>query len=173
MGMFTPARNPVTTDLGLLLIRGMVGWIFVYHGSQKLFSWFGGKGMGGITESIRGMNLPYLEPELFAQLAAWSEFGGGILLIIGLFARIAVVPLAITMAIAVIKVHWVNGFALSKGGIEFALLLGVLCIGLLFTGPGRISFDGLFFGRFGRPRPRPLPEFEDRRGHGHGGRAPA
>lgn len=170
MGMFTPARNPMTTDLGLLLIRGIVGWIFVYHGSQKLFGWFDGPGIDGLIEGIRGMGLPYLEPEVFAHIAAWSEFAGGILLIIGLFARLAVVPLAITMAIAVIKVHWPNGFALSQGGIEFALLLGILCIGLLFTGPGRISFDGLFFGRFGRPRPL---EFEDRRGHGQGGRAPA
>lgn len=131
-------------SLGLLLIRGVVGFVMFYHGSQKVFGWFEGPGMEAFTQHVAKMGLPGgLPPEVLAWAAALSEFGGGILLMLGLATRFAAVFVAATMAVAVFKVHW-GVFAVGKGGIEYALTLGVIAIGLIFTGPGRLAFDNLF-----------------------------
>jgi putative oxidoreductase len=143
--MFRPALNAPTTDFGLLLIRVIVGVVFVFHGAQKVLGAFGGVGMEKFTQGVAGMGLPY--PEIAAQAAAWAEFGGGMLLILGLLTRVAAVPLAITMAIACIKVHN-TAFSLQHSGMEYALTLGVVSLGLLFTGGGRYSIDGLIFQRW-------------------------
>ncbi len=150
--MFRPALNAATTDFGLLLIRAVVGVVFMYHGAQKVLGAFGGKGMEAFTQGVAGMGLPY--PELAAQAAAWAEFGGGALLLVGLLTRVAAVPLAITMAVACIKVHN-SAFGLQHSGMEYALTLGVVSLGLLFTGAGRYSIDGLIFQRWAE-RPSPI-----------------
>lgn len=153
MGLFSPARNATTTDIGLLLIRCIVGVVFIYHGGQKLFpDVFGGHGMEGFTESVAKLNLPLLSHEVQAQLAAWAEFGGGILLILGLLTRLAAIPALVNMIVAVTMVHW-GKFSIAEGGIEYALLLGILLLGLIFTGAGRFSLDGVIFGRCCRRKP--------------------
>ena len=132
-------------SFGILLIRAIVGAVFVFHGSQKLFGWFGGPGMEAFTAHIANMGLPGgVPPQYLAYAAAISEFGGGILLILGLITPIAAICIAATMAVAVFKVHG-HAFALANDppGMEYALTLGVVALGLVFTGAGRISLDAL------------------------------
>jgi putative oxidoreductase len=136
-------------DWGLLFIRGVVGVVFIFHGAQKLFAVWDGKGMEPFIESVKQINVPY--PEIAAYAAAVSEFGGGILLIIGLFARLAALLLFATMAVAVIKVH-PGAFSVAAKGMEYALTLGVVSFGLCLTGAGRLSIDGAVRRAFTRKR---------------------
>lgn len=69
------------------------------------------------------------------------EFFGGILVGIGLFTRIAVIPWAIGMLVAVLVVH-PHAFSAQHGGMEYPLTLAVMLIALFFTGPGRYSVSG-------------------------------
>lgn len=137
-------------DVGLLLIRGIVGAVFIFHGSQKLFGWFDGMGLDAFSDMLgTKMGLPY--PRANAIAASSAEFCGGVLLVLGLATRLAVIPLIITMAVAVYKVHW-GAFALPAG-MEYALTLGIISLGLGFTGAGRISFDEMIWGRRGEESP--------------------
>jgi putative oxidoreductase len=126
-------------DAGLFLIRAMVGVVFVFHGAQKLFGIWGGHGLEGFTGFLTQLQVPM--PAVSAVLAAVAEFGGGLLLIAGLATRLAAVPLVITMMVAAFKVHG-QAFALPTG-MEYALTLGVVTLGLALTGPGGLSLDAL------------------------------
>src|SRR5690606_3878231 len=121
-------------DVGLLLVRLAVGIVFVFHGSQKLFGAFDGPGISGFADGLEKMGIP--APMLGAILAACAEFFGGLALLTGIGVRIAAIPLIVTMAVAVFKVHW-GSFSLQKGGIEYAMTLGLVVLGLALTGPGR------------------------------------
>lgn len=124
-------------DLGLLLIRVMVGLVFVYHGAQKLFGAFGGPGISGFAGHLEKMG--FMAPLVSAWLAALAEFIGGLALISGWHMRLASLPLIFTMLVASFKVHG-GAFGLQNNGMEYALTLAVVLLGLLFTGPGRFAF---------------------------------
>ncbi len=126
-------------DAGLFLIRAMVGVVFVFHGAQKLFGVWGGAGLEGFTAFLTQIQVPM--PALSAVLAGVAEFGGGLLLIAGLATRLAAVPLVITMVVAAFHVHG-KAFALPTG-MEYALTLGVVTLGVALTGPGGLSLDAL------------------------------
>ncbi len=79
-----------------------------------------------------------------------TEVVGGTALILGLFTRLAAVPLAFSMLVATVLVHLPNGFFSSSGGVEFTLLLTVACVALALTGPGKASLDH-FLARLGGP----------------------
>ncbi len=125
-----------------VLIRSILGIVFVAHGAQKLFGWFGGyglEGVGGWMDSI-GLSPGYW----MALLAGGAEFFGGVLLILGLLVRPAAAVLAFTMAVAVFWVHWPAGFFAMNNGYEYALVLMVASIALMFSGAGRASLDQYF-----------------------------
>lgn len=122
------------SDLGLLIIRLVIGLLFVAHGSQKLFGWFGGyglKGTGGWFESI-GMK-PGVTMALLAGLA---EFGGGALVAAGVLTWLGAVVIILSMLIAIVKVHGANGLWATANGYEYNLVLIAVTAGLILTGPG-------------------------------------
>lgn len=127
-------------DYGLLVIRTMVGVVFVFHGAQKLFGAFGGPGLDGFTGFLTQLNVPM--PGVSAVLAAVAEFAGGLALIAGLGTRVAALPVVITMLVAAFKVHG-SAFSAQAGGMEYALTLGVVTAGLALTGAGRWSLDAV------------------------------
>ncbi len=127
-------------DFGLLLIRGMIAVVLMFHGSQKLFGWFEGQGMGAFTEALVDMEkIPM--PEVAAYVSAGTEFFGGILLLIGFLTRLVAIPVAFNMYVAAIVVHG-GAFSLQKQGMEYALTLAVIATALILTGAGRFSVDG-------------------------------
>lgn len=154
-----PDRNPriSTFDFSLLLLRLTVGTVFILHGSQKLFGILGGDGMEAWIGMVEGMEVPY--PQFAAWAAAIAEFGGGILLVLGLITRIAAIPLICVMAVAIAKVHWPNGFFLP-GGMEYALTLGVVNLAFLLSGGGDLSLDAVLFGGCCRRKTAEEDEFE-------------
>lgn len=131
-------------SLALLMIRLPLGVIFFAHGSQKLLGLFGGS---GLTGTLRYFEVNLGIPPLLALLAILAEFGGGLGVLCGLFTRISACGIAVTMAVAMYKVHWVNGFFLSaKGnGIEYTLALFGMALALVVAGGGQWSLDRLFW----------------------------
>ncbi|AEI40757.1 DoxX family protein [Paenibacillus mucilaginosus] len=127
--------------LGLLLVRLVVGLLFVGHGAQKLFGWFGGygpKGTGGWMESI-GMK----PGVLMAVLAGLMELIGGALFAAGLLTPLAAVLITLTMLGAIVKVHAQNGLWVTSNGYEYPLVLIAVVIGVALTGAGAYSLDAL------------------------------
>ncbi|GAB7387444.1 DoxX family protein [Bacillaceae bacterium] len=122
-------------DLGLLIIRLVVGLTFMGHGAQKLFGWFGGygpKGTGGWLESIG------VKPGVaMAVLAGLCELVGGALFAAGVFTSLGAVLIILTMLVAILKVHAQNGYWVDKGGIEYNLVLIAVALGVALIGPGR------------------------------------
>tara|TARA_R110002072_G_scaffold15205_1_gene61325 strand:- start:422 stop:859 length:438 start_codon:yes stop_codon:yes gene_type:complete len=126
---------------GALALRIPVGIIFVAHGAQKLFSWFGGYGLEGTGQWLDSIGLS--PGYLMALLAGGTEFLGGLALIIGLLVRPASAALAFAMLIAIFSVHFQNGLFMSNNGYEFALALLAASVSLLFSGAGHASVDRL------------------------------
>ncbi len=135
-------RISATTDSwGPLALRVPVGIIFVAHGAQKLFGWFGGYGLEGTGQWMGsiGLNPGYL----MALLAGGAEFFAGLALLFGLLVRPAGVVLAFTMLVAIFTVHIGNGLFMSNNGYEFGLALLAASVSLAFTGAGRASVDAM------------------------------
>lgn len=121
-------------DLGLLIIRLVVGLTFMGHGAQKLFGWFGGygpKGTGGWLESIG------VKPGVaMAVIAGLSEILGGALFAAGVFTWAGAALITITMLVAIVKVHGQNGYWVTQNGYEYNLTLIAVAIGVALIGPG-------------------------------------
>ena len=128
-------------DLGLLVIRLVVGLIFVAHGSQKVLGVFGGPGLVGWTGAMEHMG--FRPARYWAMLSAGVEFGCGILFTIGFLTPIAAAALLGHATVIILKVQLPRGFWNSKGGIEFPLSLAGGLLGILLIGPGGFSIDGL------------------------------
>ncbi len=148
-------------DLGLLVLRLVVGGIFVVHGYPKFFGGPGtaeklpptlrrhlGEGfdammergsIAGYRESVARTGVPL--PGIMVWLSALSQLVGGALLILGWFTRPMAFALCINMLVAITRVHWPHGLVAPRG-YQFSLtLLGAL-LALLLSGPGALSIDG-------------------------------
>jgi putative oxidoreductase len=128
-------------DFGILALRLVLGLLMAAHGAQKLFGWFGGHGLagtGGFFES-----LGFRPGRLFASAAGISEFGGGLLVTLGLFGPVGPSLMLSVMIVAAVSVHWPNGLFAMSNGIEVPLLYGVGALALALAGPGLFSLDGL------------------------------
>lgn len=138
----TTARNSAATSGGLLVLRIVVGAIFIAHGAQKIFE----NTLAGTTEGFAGMGVPL--PEIAAPVVAFVELIGGAMLVIGLFTRLAGVLLAVNMVVALVLVHLPAGLWVGDGGYEFVAVLGAGALALTLTGAGRFSVDrGVLRGR--------------------------
>jgi putative oxidoreductase len=132
----------MSIDTGLLILRVFAGLVLAAHGSQKLFGWFGGHGFAGTTKWIESQGF---RPAFFwTALAALGEFGGGLLLALGLLGPLGTLAIIGAMLVAIIKVHGSNGFWGQKNGYEYPLTLLVISVVLGLTGNGSYSLDTLF-----------------------------
>ena len=124
-----------------LPLRLAVGIIMFAHGSQKLFGWFDGHGFGSVVQMVGGLG--FVPATFWAVLVVFAEFGGGILLILGLFTRFAAVTILINMMVAMTMVHWKMGGFFLPGGIEYTFALAAAALSLIFSGAGPLSIDKL------------------------------
>ncbi|MBB6671223.1 DoxX family protein [Cohnella nanjingensis] len=126
---------------GLLIVRLVVGLLFVGHGAQKLFGWFGGhgpKGTGGWMESIG------IRPGVPMAIAAGlMELVGGILFAAGWLTPVAAVLIVLTM-LGTFKVHGKNGLWATANGFEYPLTLIAVAVAVAFIGAGDYSLDAAF-----------------------------
>ena len=126
-------------NLGLLILRVVLGVTFMGHGSQKLFGWFKGGGWQGTQKMVARMGL---RPVWFwALISALSEFGGGLLVFLGFLNPLGSLGIIAAMLTAIIKAHWANGFWNSNHGFEFPLMNLTAALALALTGPGLFSLD--------------------------------
>lgn len=121
------------TNIAVLLLRVFVGVLMAHHGYGKLthFEEYSGK----------FMDFLYLGPKVSLGLVIGAEFFCSLLLVIGLFTQLSLIPLIITMAVAVFKAHGGDIF----GDGEQALLYLVIYAALFITGPGKYSADHYLF----------------------------
>lgn len=127
--------------LSALIARLVLGIIMAVHGSEKIFH----RGaLYQFTQSVGHMGLP----SWLGYVAAFTEFFGGALLILGLLVHLAALGVAIDMAVAIIKVHLHHGLT-GQGGYEFPLACFALAVVLMGTGPGYIAAHDYVFGKRG------------------------
>jgi putative oxidoreductase len=114
-------------------MRLVLGAVFVDHGYHKVFG-----GLHHHEQFVVSLGLPAWS----AYLSAFTEFFGGLLVLIGLFTRAAAFAICIDTAVAIAKVHIHNGL-IGNGGSELPLALAALAFALIFFGSGPIAFDHL------------------------------
>ena len=132
-----PAQDRAAVDVSLLILRVVVGVIFMAHGSQKLFGAFGGPGLDGMVQFIGPVGYP----------VAIGEFFGGLGLIVGILCRFSSAALIVIMIGAIVMAHGKNGFFLSNDGFEYNLALMGMLAPILIAGPGRLAMGRLWPGR--------------------------
>ncbi len=124
---------------GVFVLRVVLGGILVAHGYGKLFG-----GMEKFASTISALGLP----RSLAPVAAWAEFLAGLLLVIGLFARLAALVGLLHM-LAGIWAHRKDGFYY---GWDFPLALAAMALALMFFGAGPWSVDSKVRPASGRRR---------------------
>lgn len=131
----------VSTDASWapLALRLPIGIIFVAHGGQKLFGWFGGYGLAGTGQWMDSIGLH--PGTLMALLAGGAEFFGGLALLAGLLVRPAAAMQAFAMVVAIFSVHISKGLFMANNGYEYALALLAVTVTLIVSGAGRLSVD--------------------------------
>jgi putative oxidoreductase len=141
-----PRQN---VNKGLLLLRAVVGVLFIGHGLQKLLGWFGGDGIVTWTESISKFGLS--PAPFWAYFEAGAELAAGLLLVLGLLTPFAAAVLVGDMLFATLKVHAQKGLWAQSGGFEYNLVLIALLVAVGLIGPGLYSLDRRL--PFSLPRP--------------------
>ncbi|HSB66177.1 MAG TPA: DoxX family protein [Anaerolineales bacterium] len=129
----------LTIELGIFILRLVIGLLFIGHGSQKLFGWFGGK---GLQATARGYESLRLRPaKLWAVLAGLSEFLGGVGLALGFLTPLAAALIIGVMLMAIIKVHLPKGIWNQSGGFEYPLVNALIAAFIGLFGPGVYALD--------------------------------
>ncbi len=126
-------------NVALLILRLVVGALFMGHGAQKLFGLFGGQGVSAMAGWLQGLGLR--PARLWAIVAGVCEFGGGLLFALGLVTPIAALALIAVMLTAIATVHWTKGLWVSNGGYEYNLVLSAVAVALALGGPGTYALD--------------------------------
>jgi putative oxidoreductase len=132
-------NRKLAIDFTYFLLRVAIGLLFMQHGGQKIFDWF-----GGIPAQFGG------HPAAWSQ--AWIggvlEFYGGLLVMIGLFTRPVAFILSGEMAVAYLQFHYKPDIfwpLLNKG--ETAALFAFIFLFIAAFGGGPWSLDGMIWGR--------------------------
>jgi len=129
--------SPTWATLPLRIVLGSVMFV---HGAQKVMGIWGGIGFNAWISGSAPFS--FMRPAaLWLAVAAFSEFCGGILILLGLLTRPAAFLVACTMLTAVAGVHWEHGFLIKHNGYEFAGTLLGIAISLVILGGGNGSLD--------------------------------
>jgi putative oxidoreductase len=126
-------------NLAMLVLRVLVGALFVGHGVQKLFGWFGGHGVQGTGAFFESQGMR--PGKVMAILAGLSELAGGLLFALGLATPLGAALLTAVMLMAIWTVHRANGLWITDGGFEYNLVLAAIAFAVTAAGPAAWSLD--------------------------------
>lgn len=133
------SRSSSSNNLALLLLRVACALPVLYHGSAILFGAFGGPGPQGFAAYLHF-------PGIIGYLVGLGQFAGGLAILLGALQRIGSICIMVVMIGAIYLVHLPHGYDIGKGGMEFALTVLLVALGLLLTGPGDYSLRGILPG---------------------------
>ena len=131
MRVLTTRHNAGAFNMAMLVLRLGFGILIAHHGYDKLVHF------SQMENTF--MNFMGLGSKISLSLVIFAEFFCGLLVIFGLFTRLACIPLLLAMGVAFFKV--MNSDAFGHG--EASLLYEVAFLAILFAGPGRFSIDGI------------------------------
>ena len=126
-------RREKARDIGILLLRLGMGIAIATHGYAKLQT----ERMDAFVDTVSKLGLPIGQPSAMAHLAAWSEFAGGALIVLGFLTRVSALMILGVVGTAFFLAHAGQPF----GERELAYCYGVMALTLILTGPGRFSLD--------------------------------
>ncbi len=129
------------TNIAIFALRLILATVFIFHGSQKLFGWFGGYGLTATGQYMESIGIPFGTVSAF--LAGSTEFFGGILLLAGVLIPIVTIPMVATMLVASFVAHG-GGFSAQTGGMEYSLTLAVVLASLGLLGAGDWTLERYF-----------------------------
>jgi putative oxidoreductase len=127
--------------LSILLLRLLIGGLFIGHGTQKLFGWFGGHGLEGTGGFFDALGLK--PGKSTAIVAGTGEAGGGALLAAGLATPLAGAAITGAMTSAIRHVHAPKGPWVADGGWEYNAVVIASTLAIVEVGPGAVSLDHL------------------------------
>jgi putative oxidoreductase len=134
-----------TRDLGWLIVRLTAGGMLLVHGIMKVMP-AAEKGLKATIEAFAAGSMARrgIEPSVPAAYAVFTiETIGALLIIFGLFTRLAAAAAAIMLAVITFLAHWPNGFAFTspRGGWEYPLFWGLILFAIALRGGGPYSLD--------------------------------
>jgi putative oxidoreductase len=144
-------RGLFYTDSGIagLLLRLTLAVVMFPHGAQKALGWFGGHGFASTIAFFTRSGIP----PVLALLVIVTEFLGPLGLALGLLTRVVALGLICEMLVAIVTVHWPNGFFMNwtgtqQGeGFEYHVLMIGMALTVLIVGAGAWSIDRALAGR--------------------------
>ena len=128
-------------DFGLFLLRAVVGSLMAGHGAQKLFGWFGGFGLKGTSGWLESLGMRPGKP--WAIMAGASEFGGGLLTLLGFLNPLGAIASIGAMSMATVKAHWGKPIWNTSGGAELPIINSAAFAAVALLRPGKYSLDNL------------------------------
>lgn len=138
-GYHVGVDSPRMYDTALMLLRAALGMMIFVHGYNKAFR--GGK-LAGTGRWFQSMGMR--PGKVHATLAAGTEMGVGVLLVLGLLTQLAAAGLIALMVVAFWTVHRDKGFMITGEGWEYVALIAVMSLVTAILGPGRLSLDNEF-----------------------------
>lgn len=133
-----PSLDTKNLNLGLLLLRVVLGVAFIYHGWPKV------NDIGSTISMFSSMNIGVM----MTYIAAYTEFLGGVAILLGALNRLAAWLLAAFMVAAIYLVHINNGYSAMANGYEYQLLLLVGVVFLALVGPGKYSVRVMIMNKY-------------------------
>ena len=116
------------------LIRVSLGVFLIPHGYAKLFQ------DDAVAASRNFVNFGWSYPLAWAYFIGALEFFGGIMLAVGLLTRFVAAAFVVEMSVISFAVLW-PAWSWNRRGMEYALLMGIIALAILFRGGGRYSVD--------------------------------
>ena len=134
--IFNPYSGSSARDFAFLLLRIVVGLLLITHGYPKLQKLLSGNEIQ--FASVFGMS-----QKLSLAMAMFAEFFCAIFLLIGLFTRLAAIPIIITFLVIIFQIHGSD----PLGKKELPIMYLISCITIFLCGPGKFSLDYLFYSK--------------------------
>ncbi len=140
--IFSLTTQPISLDLGLLLIRVIIGVLMAFYGYHKLMNF---EAMAASEFWAKNVSFLGFTGKIPLALTIFAEFFCSLLLLIGFLTRLSLIPLLICMGYIFAITAQMNIINTSDNGTEVnnGFVYFVIYLGLLFTGPGKLSVDYL------------------------------